>query len=289
MTALCNKGTHVTVNQSEYPLAQTLGKNVLYKFRPYWTEEDRTRVREILVDHKVYFARASQVNDPFDLYPCIDIPSRENYLDGLKRHLQRKQIPEEECARQIAVVSSPDSDLREHQLIAQDRTRRRLEDLWVFSLAGNRDHPMLWSHYAGGHTGLCLHFRADEGSLFGAALQVTYSDKRPVIPLDLDELPPNKIIELTTLRKGQFWDYEDEFRFLRPHADSDFPIRFDGQHAFFDPNELCGLTLGARMRADDAEELRKLAAMHVANLPVCQARESRSDYSLEFELLNRAW
>ena len=93
-----------------------------------------------------------------------------------------------------------------------------------------------------------------------------------------------------TLRKGRFWHYENEFRFTRyPNRDlSGFPIRFDGQHASFGPNELCGLTLGARMQADEVEEFRKLASMHVPNLPVWRARESRSDYSLEFESLDAA-
>ena len=229
MTALCNMGTHVAVNRIKYPLAATLGKTVLYKFRSYSNEEERKRVREILVDHKVYFARASQVNDPFDLNPCIDIPSREDYLDGLKKYLRSTpQISEEDGARRIAVVNSPDFDFQKHRVHVQDKTRRRLEDVWIFSLAGNRDHPMQWSHYAAGHTG------------------------------------------------------------VRPHADARFPIQFNGQHAFFDPNELCGLTLGARMRAGEVQELRKLAATHVPNLPVWRAKESHSDYSLEFELLDGA-
>ena len=279
----------MATNQSNYPFAATLGKTVLYKFRPYSNEEDCERVRQILVDHKVYFARASQVNDPFDLNPCIGIPSREEFLDGLKKYLQRRpKISREDAERRIAVVNSPDFDLREHLLNAQATTRRRLDDYWIFSLAGNRDHPMQWSHYAGGHTGLCLHFRANEGSLFGAAMQVTYSESRPVIPHDLHELPEDKVAELTTLRKGQLWHYEDEFRFIRhPHADlSSFPIEFDGQHASFGASELCGLSLGARMPADEVGELRKLAASHVPNLPVWLASESHSDYSLEFDLLD---
>ena len=47
------------------------GIETLYKFRPYTTDQDRRRVREILVDHKLYFARASQLNDAWDLQPDL--------------------------------------------------------------------------------------------------------------------------------------------------------------------------------------------------------------------------
>jgi hypothetical protein len=42
-------------------------------------------------------------------------------------------------------------------------------------------HPLLRSHYAGSHTGVCLHFRVAGGSVFGLARGVDYSKPRPPI------------------------------------------------------------------------------------------------------------
>jgi hypothetical protein len=105
-------------------------------------------------------------------------------------------------------------DLDQFAREAQERSCLRLErEYWVFSLAGNRTHAMLWSHYAEGHSGPCLHFHADETSVFGVAQQVRYEDERPFleIPLPSEE----EVADRSLLWKQKFWVYEEEFRLVR--------------------------------------------------------------------------
>jgi len=56
---------------SEHRFAATEGVQTLYKFCPFSTAERRQWVRHILVEHKIYFARPSQLNDPYDLRPLV--------------------------------------------------------------------------------------------------------------------------------------------------------------------------------------------------------------------------
>lgn len=259
------------------------GKSTLYKFRPFATPEDQQRVTEILIEHRVYFARASQLNDPFDMSPRMEMPTRESLLAGAGAFWDRTNPPAEERKRLAEYFKT--CDLATHRCEAEGRARRRVEDGYpVFSLAGNRDHPMLWSHYAGGHKGLCIHFHANEEAIFGAALGVEYNEARSLLPIELRSLSEKEIFARIALHKGEFWAYEDEYRFPRfPDMDySGIPIKFDGQFAHFRPSELSGVTVGVRMAQAQIETVVEIATAHVPKLPVWRAVES-DGFAFDFE------
>jgi hypothetical protein len=264
-----------TQQADEPRFATRNGKTLLFKFRPYSTKTDRAPVKEILVDHRVYFSRPSQLNDPFDMSPRFRKTTRKELIDAAKRYLDRKFAPPHE--REGTLRYLEECDLNDHMQGAEKHSRKRLETGYtVFSLAGNRDHPMLWSHYAAGHTGLCIHFRADEGSLMGGALEVTYDRLRPTLPFDLSELADIGVFTRLLLQKGEFWAYEDEYRWANyPTTDwTGIPIEFHGQHARFRPRELSGITLGARISDVNRKKLLRIAESHDPPLPVWVAVET---------------
>lgn len=268
---------------TEHRFAGRAGKTTLYKFRPYSTKIDRARVREILVDHEVYFARPSQLNDPFDMSPRFEKPTREVLIRGAERYFAKR--PERSDERESTLRHLRECDLNEHTKGAEARARKRLESGYsVFSLAGNRDHPMLWSHYAGGHTGLCIHFRADEGSLMGGALEVTYHALRPTLPIDLSELSDGEVFTRLLLQKGEFWSYENEYRWANyPNTNwGGIPIEFRGQRGRFKPRELSGITVGARISDVNRKKLLRLAESHNPSLPVWRAVETDT-FDFDFE------
>lgn len=262
------------------------GRTTLYKFRPYRSDQHREWVRETIVDSKIYFSRRSELNDPFDLAPVFRIEKdRRKLLADAERVWARNGISGPDLERNRTKLASADLQTIEQEGAARALARIE-ENYWVFSLAGNREHPMLWSHYAEGHTGVCLHFCADEGSLFGAAQAMHYRPKRPVLPIPLSMLPESEVARRVTLTKGDFWRYEEEYRFVRyPDVDlSDLGLRFEGQHAYFPPRLLAGITVGARMAAAATESIRDLALRHNPPLSVWIARE-RASYRFDFELL----
>ncbi len=267
----------------DHRLAAREGRTTLYKFRAYRSDDDRKWVREILVDHKIYFSRASQINDPFDLSPRVEIPTREELIAGAEGHFRRN--PDKAARREQTMQHLASCDLAEYIDSVTERIRGRVEYGYsIFSLAGNRNHPMLWSHYANGHSGLCIHFRSDERSVFGAAMRVRYESKRPTLPIEVFSGPEREIFERVLLTKGDFWMYEEEYRWIRfPDTDwSDLPISFDGQHAHFHPGVLCGITVGARMPDSDIVEIIELAVRHNPQLPVWRAIE-KDTFEFNFE------
>lgn len=267
----------------DYQFAARRGKETLYKFRPFHTCEDRKRVREIVVKHKVYFSRASQINDPFDLSPRMAKITREELIAGAERHFRRK--PEMLANRDKILLHLTSCDLAEHVTEATHKARQRIEKGYsIFSLAGNRTHPMLWSHYAGGHTGLCIHFHSNERAIFGGAQEVKYNAQRPILPIQAFDGPEHEIYQRVLLTKGEFWAYEDEYRWiLFPDIDwSGLSISFSGQHAKFAPSELSGITVGARMSKSVIANVLRMAAKHDPQLPVWRAVENET-FEFDFE------
>lgn len=263
------------------------GKTTLYKFKPFSDATEKTRVREILVEHRIYFSRPSQLNDPFDLAPRLDVnPDREILLRDAERYRVKRRPPytNEEEARFREWLQT--ADLTEIAGIFRARAYESLENYWVFSLAGNRDHPMLWSHYAGGHTGVCIHFLANSASPFSGALGVVYAGDRPVLPVPIT-LPEYETTERVSLRKGEFWDYEDEYRLVR-YPTMDFfgtDLQFEGQHARFAARCITGITVGARMPQEEIETICAIAVQHEPVLPVWKAH-ARESYELDFVRLS---
>lgn len=258
------------------------GKTTLYKFRSYQTPQDEW-VRQIIEDHRIYFARASQLNDPFDMSPLVEQFTRETIVAEAERYLSGQPgMTTAERNRRLEYFRTCDLDAHAAKVTAKQRTRIE-DDYSVFSLAGNRDHPMLWSHYADGHTGLCVHFRADADSFFGGSLRVIYDGKRALLPINQD-VSDAEVFNRAVLHKGKFWSYEEEYRVLRcPDIDySDIGIRYDGQHAFFPSSLVTGITVGIRMPPSNVEAVLRLAAAHTPRLTVWRAKEGRG-FDLKFE------
>jgi hypothetical protein len=235
----------------EHRTALEAGKSVLYKFKTYdGTKVNQEQIREIITGNKLYFARRDELNDPFDMFPMIQYSSEfESSAAALRIHVQKHFL--------------------------------------VFSLSGKRDHPLLWSHYAGGHTGLCIHFRSDDSSPFGKAREVHYREDRQVLrvpfSVDVDE---EEVIQRMALSKGSFWSYENEYRLIATglRTGDRLPLLLEDQKATIAGHWLCGITLGACMPLLLQAELIATAQAAVPTLPVWQARPYDGDhYGLSFQ------
>ena len=76
----------------------------------------------------------------------------------------------------------------------------------------------MWSHYADGHTGICIEFEAtNQTEFFGEAQPVIYQDEVPALnflPASQDEK-----MEAMLLTKAKHWEYEREWRIIHPYSE----------------------------------------------------------------------
>jgi hypothetical protein len=285
----------MVVRMAEITFAGKDDKLELYKFRSFQSPEDKARVREIILDHKVYFSKRSQLNDPSDLAPVLKInreggerECRRRLMADAELRLRDKShgFSNEYILHQLAYLST--CDLEKFEIEARARALKGIErDYLIFSLAGNRTHPMLWGHYADGHKGVCIHFSSLEPSIFAAAMKVAYHYDRPVLGIPLPD--EGELLRTITLWKGDFWQYENEYRLVRAPGLSfdDLGLVFDGQKASYKSSWIRGITVGANMSSQDEKEVLRIAKSHEPALPVYRALPTLT-YDVDFEQIASA-
>jgi hypothetical protein len=155
-----------------------------------------------------------------------------------------------------------------------------------FSLLSN--HPLLWSHYAAGSSGICFVFKRGSSmqSAFAVCATVSYVQKRPELPTSLfyrmiqaqrseepfEELA-DQIFSLSYLHKSAEWAYEQEARIYYPFSAS--------KKIPFDPNELVGILLGPKSTKELEAQLRSKIVGLRNPISLHRATLSESGFGIE--------
>lgn len=96
----------------------------------------------------------------------------------------------------------------------RDFKKRCNNDVGLLCFSTNWDNPLLWSHYAAGHTGVCFGFDLKEGM----ARRVLYEEKRLMAIVDNKNrgrfVIDDDLKQRLLLTKSHHWIYEDELRVL---------------------------------------------------------------------------
>jgi len=249
---------------------QTL--DILYRYR-HLVGENRDRTARLLKASVLYFASPASFNDPFD---CRVHYSSSGSVSSLRRKAQslyKKFIPalnRTERRRRAAEDTKRIKGTDLSRGIANG-LQSDVERVGVLCLSEYRDDVVLWSHYAAGHTGLCLGFRVGaDATFFARAQPVCYSASFPSIDLQRD--PPMMQVEAFLLTKAEGWAYEREWRIIDHDGGP-------GEKAFH-PNALCELMFGARMTDDDKGFVRACLAGRQYPVSLLQAQPVRGSYAL---------
>lgn len=202
---------------NELIFAENAVSEGLYKFRPYETATDIERVKSLLGGN-LYFSTCRQMNDPFEMRVRMRLEKNARLRkQRLKRSFiriyetQGKPINDRlRLANQriSQIENNPEPTLRKVEEQAYDRMQ---SECVVFCVSATRRHPLLWSHYADSHRGLCIHFDHTLDP-FRFCNKVTYTKEYPeVVYPFVGEFDPG-LFQKTVLTKAKYWKYEKEFR-----------------------------------------------------------------------------
>lgn len=156
-------------------------------------------------------------------------------------------------------------------------------------MSEKRDDILMWSHYAQGHTGVCLEFECQLGGpALGVPLPVIYAEKMPSLNFaktfarteagsDGEREALLEFGKLIFLTKAIDWKYEREWRYI------DFAL--EGVRRFglrgFPERLLKGIILGCQMDDSERLELLEFARNRSAPFMVYQAVKKPSQFELE--------
>ena len=262
------------------------GHEKLYKFKSM-SGESRDHVLDIIIHSRIYFSSPKEFNDPLDCAPICSLarPLTDEFICELLDD-------ETDLAREAAKSAEEVEALPRAEGVPPDRIAAAVTDriraelvnnARVFCLSASEVHPLLWSHYADSHRGICLHFRASPGSLFGLARAVDYRGERPsiLIPLKYNK-SEDEITDAMVRVKGDFWGYEDEYRIIgNEGADVEWGATVVDRLCPFPPEFLCGITLGMNTSPQDRKDLMMLAAEHYPEMAVYQAAEATDRFGVD--------
>ena len=248
---------------------------VLYRYR-HLQGEHREWTKRILTESVLHFASPLRFNDLFDCRVHFRPSLSRQELRKKHDALVRKYMTQLNRAQRRAKVASDVRALELDQFLAQ--ITRGLQDavdgVGVLSLSATDRNILLWSHYAAGHSGLCLKFVATSYTpFFGLAQPVDYTSNYPEIDL-LDD-SPDRQVNAFLLTKAIDWKYEEEWRIIDHDGgpgDKPFPEEL-----------LVGVTFGARMTAEDKEVVMEWLSGRRTPVQLSQASVASGSFSLTVE------
>lgn len=288
--------------------AERDGVKTLYRFMRYpplaSTSLGDTRARQHVLDliqrGELYFASPAELNDPFEAAPHVRTPngSPEEQFWHLSRLLRDVYAPrmtwsEEQIAareRQLRdELRSGIYEVNRHAL--EERWRSDLRSDYLIScLSAVRESILMWSYYAGGHTGVCVHF--DAGHVpFSSAQRIHYSSEYPTIDFPAGVFQPEEVFEILLLTKSEVWKHEREYRILNAPSGRagvkrmlDDVLRWKSDRiALLDHRHLEAVTVGAAMGSDEIESIARACHDRSLKIPLYRARPHASRFQLEFE------
>lgn len=243
----------------------------LFKYRSL---VEPTWVRDLVVNQRLYFPAAADLNDPFDCKPhLVTTATADERAQYIRRFVSRTMSdkPRPERRRFERQILGDPRQFIEAMKLSHAQT---MGALGVYSLSAENLDLLMWPHYANEHRGLCVRF-----SMAGllnedqVPLPVTYASQRPMANPIVEE--PEATTMKSILTKGLTWAYEKEWRIVQNRGGRRL-VRL--QRPVVD-----GIILGARI--SDADRKMVLGWVNEAGRPieVYQAGVHASSYALGVE------
>lgn len=269
--------------------AWALGVDTLYKFKSL-QGDSREYTLDIIENSRLFFSRPDQFNDPFDCAPPFALAKDSSdpvFVKELEDDERRMAAESGLTTEQLEQLRGKEGVPVEKMADAvRANTLRQLhDDARVFCLSAEQCHPLLWSHYADSHRGICLHFSCGSGTLIGLARKVVCQVEREPILIPLEYQSADQLTQKMVLVKAAFWDYESEYRIVG-HTRAPWGHSFDDKgRVSFPPELLCGISLGMRISDKDRADIMDLAASRKPSIPAWQAAEDGGRFWMRIERL----
>ncbi len=243
-----------------------------YKYSEF-SDEKQLRLREIILEHRLYLPKLSQLNDPADGRPKLARKSEDQLYTFLYNSpfgvLGRSpRLPVEDQVREAVIL---DINISRHGAETLMRglaksLNAELDDWRIYSLFKRHDNLGMWAKYAGNHTGYCLEF-ANLGPFFPCAKEVNYGES-----VEMDITNPDDRNGYWFFCKSLEWSNEEEVRVLVARgSDGLLPI---------DPSWLTRVILGWRMPEPHRAQIRAWAKERSPELRVVDTSYDELDQVL---------
>lgn len=216
----------------------------LYKYRAF-----NTHTLRLLSRGEAYYADPSTFNDPLDCRPVLRLDIDVHALEKLALRMSTMIRGEQQASAMIGehrYLSKQGGDYRKDEdaiyiyamglrqeitaMLYSEMRRNR-----VLSLAGRWNCPLMWSHYADEHRGICIRYDTAENQC-ERLLRVRYAATGDIKASQLFEwkisdskVAADAVMNTFFYTKSSEWKYEMEWRDLSASTETtDAPFRMSG-------------------------------------------------------------
>src|SRR5262249_18998775 len=135
----------------------------VYKYGRVETPEQFDWLQDLLLNHRVYFPKPRELNDPREARPKFARSSREAFREMLFRGYKAAN-PGLTHNEQVHALQVLTTNLNHHGLdwvirAGQETLAELLTFQRIYSLTRRPNNAHLWKEYAADHRGYCLQFR----------------------------------------------------------------------------------------------------------------------------------
>jgi Protein of unknown function (DUF2971) len=217
---------------------------------------DDANLLETLATPYLWFSSPDSLNDPFDLTNVLDSNTTDENLDWYINKYGGKYFPDKELKIK---ESLQDKELKKKmaafwQLLLAETHKAYLDRVAVCCFSFVNNSPLMWSHYSGGHTGVCLVIDAKRFVADFSLIKVDYKKNLPkwnIIDTRKQwgvSMEYNRNFDQVVLgTKYQEWEYEQEYRLISPNR---------GKHKLY-PESVLGVIFGAKMPLDRRNDIKE--------------------------------
>jgi hypothetical protein len=219
----------------------------LYKYRDF-----SVNTLQLLTYEQVYYASPAKFNDPLDCDPTLQIDIELKSLERLCYKMLEGRVGDENARKKIGhhrYMSTEHGDYRTNaaaeecyrqDLLAEirDLLFGEFEAVGVLSMARRWNCPLMWSHYADQHRGLCIGYDLRENACpnirpinYGGSRSIKLSDL-VAWKIDGSESSAKRVRDIFFFSKAANWRYEREWRDLADEAGSS-PAPFRIREIYF--------------------------------------------------------
>lgn len=262
-------------------------REVVFPFRLYRYLRVSDLILSTISENYLWFSKAADLNDPFEVSDIFQKDFSSEEVQGFLMHNYKRMLERtakdsdnhriiEELLRKTPEMTAEKNEfakraLKEYMKFIYDK---KLDEAALCCFSDISDHPLLWSHYANGHRGICVIY--DSTKLVGKEtqiLQVEYAQEPRIFPyiakrLNLADSDRFQLEFSQAIfgQKSTEWAYESEFRLVSHKA---------GRNRI-PAGAIIGVILGARM--DESEKL-KVSELLKSRSETVEVIEARIDSS----------
>ncbi|MCW2284743.1 hypothetical protein M2323_002630 [Rhodoblastus acidophilus] len=264
----------------------------LFKYVSLDSEISWNYLESTLHKLELYGSAASHLNDPFEVSPVLFDDLQPGAIAAAVKYNRFSPNFDNENNRSLEEIFS---DSRPSRMRAQSFIEDTIKRYRIISFCERADSGLLWSHYANGYQGICLHFLAN-GFRWKPSYTigyVSYSKYRPTYPLSLalclsvnhEGLPvpvnatPLKRAEsekILFFTKSEEWAYEAEVRIVY-----DYNL---AKNMRFERSDLLSIIAGPKLSDENHHRIiAMIKGSPCATVPIRRAKLSKTTFSVEIE------